>query len=78
MWLIRLTDAAQLEKVSAAFGGLAGEGSVNVLIWTTTPWTIPSSQAISMGADLEYCLVQCATESGPDAFNLAPRHYSNL
>ena len=60
-----VNDAAQIEKVSAAFGGLAGEGSVNVLIWTTTPWTIPSSQAISMGAELEYCLVQCATESGP-------------
>jgi isoleucyl-tRNA synthetase len=60
-----VNDAAQLEKVGAAFDGLPGEGSVNVLIWTTTPWTIPSSQAISMGADVEYVLVQCQTESGP-------------
>ncbi len=60
-----VTEAAQLNKVTAAFAGLPGEGTVNVLIWTTTPWTIPSSQAISMGADLEYSLVQCATEAGP-------------
>jgi len=60
-----VTDAAQLEKASVALSGLPGEGQVNVLIWTTTPWTIPSSQAISMGADLEYSLVQCATEAGP-------------
>ena len=62
-------DQEQLQKLAAAFGGLDGEGPVNFLIWTTTPWTIPSSQAISIGADLEYSLIQagskrliCATE----------------
>lgn len=59
-----LRDALQLDKAAEAFGTLPGEGEVNVLIWTTTPWTIPSSQAISMGAELQYSLVQCATESG--------------
>ena len=33
------------------------ERPVSVLIWTTTPWTIPSSQAISVGAEVEYQLV---------------------
>ena len=60
-----LRDALQLDKAATAFGTLPGEGEVNVLIWTTTPWTIPSSQAISMGAELQYSLVQCSTESGP-------------
>jgi isoleucyl-tRNA synthetase len=60
-----LRDAAQLDKAAAAFGTLPGEGEVNVLIWTTTPWTIPSSQGISVGTELQYSLVQCATESGP-------------
>lgn len=60
-----LRDAAQLEKATTAFGELPGEGEINVLIWTTTPWTIPSSQAISMGAELGYSLVQCMTEKGP-------------
>ena len=36
-----------------------GTGSVSVAIWTTTPWTLPSSQAVTLGAELDYALVQC-------------------
>ena len=60
-----VSDQQQLAKLSTAFDGLPGEGEVNMLIWTTTPWTIPSSQAISVGADLDYVLVQVVCESGP-------------
>jgi isoleucyl-tRNA synthetase len=60
-----VVDETQLSRVTEAFGGLTGEGQVNVLIWTTTPWTIPSSQAISIGPELTYSLVQCATDNGP-------------
>jgi len=60
-----IEDKTELEKLATAFGELAGEGSINLLIWTTTPWTIPSSQAISVGAELEYSLVQGTCESGP-------------
>ena len=60
-----VSDQQQLNKLSTAFDGLPGEGEVNMLIWTTTPWTIPSSQAISVGADLDYVLVQVVGESGP-------------
>ncbi|MDE0840805.1 MAG: isoleucine--tRNA ligase [Porticoccaceae bacterium] len=49
---------AQLAAVERAFSGMPGVGEIQVLIWTTTPWTIPSSQAISVGADLIYSLVQ--------------------
>ena len=52
----------QLQKLETAFSGLAGEGPVNFLIWTTTPWTIPSSQAISIGADLNYSLIQAGAK----------------
>ena len=30
----------------------------SVVIWTTTPWTLPSSQAVSVHAELDYVLVQ--------------------
>lgn len=42
--------------------GHAGQGPVSVVIWTTTPWTIPASMAVTLAADLEYALVQ--VESG--------------
>ena len=34
----------------------------SVVIWTTTPWTLPSSQAVSMHAELDYVLVQVNDE----------------
>ena len=30
----------------------------DILIWTTTPWTIPGNRALAYGADLEYILIQ--------------------
>lgn len=35
-----------------------GAGPVSVVIWTTTPWTLPASQAVSVHADLTYSLVE--------------------
>jgi len=38
-----------------------------VVIWTTTPWTIPVNQALAYGPEVEYVLVSFAkTEFGPD------------
>jgi isoleucyl-tRNA synthetase len=33
-------------------------------IWTTTPWTLPASLAISLGGDLEYALVEGPSHDG--------------
>ena len=41
---------------------LAGHGPVSVLIWTTTPWTLPSSQAVSVNSTLDYSVVQVNEE----------------
>ncbi|WP_273392197.1 isoleucine--tRNA ligase [Actinobacillus porcinus] len=35
-----------------------GKGKLSAVIWTTTPWTLPSNKAIAINADLEYQLVQ--------------------
>ncbi len=41
---------------------LSGEGKVSVVIWTTTPWTLPANQAVSLHAELDYVLVQAGNE----------------
>ncbi|MGH1485097.1 MAG: isoleucine--tRNA ligase [Cellvibrionaceae bacterium] len=41
---------------------LSGEGSVSVVIWTTTPWTLPASLAVSVNPELEYVVVQAGSE----------------
>ena len=39
-----------------------GQGEVSVVIWTTTPWTLPANQAVALNPELEYVVVQTATE----------------
>jgi isoleucyl-tRNA synthetase len=37
---------------------LEGYGDVYFLAWTTTPWTLPSNTALTVGAKIDYVLVQ--------------------
>lgn len=41
-----------------------GEGEVGIVIWTTTPWTMPANRAVSVHPEVEYSLVQCESEKG--------------
>jgi len=61
-----LDEAAVLSKFKAR-GASMGEGPVSAVIWTTTPWTIPSSQAISANGQLRYALVQLDASHAEDA-----------
>lgn len=55
-------EAALLAKLGVEG---SGEGVVHAVIWTTTPWTLPSSQAISVGAEIDYVLLQVTHEDSP-------------
>lgn len=48
------------------FDELSGEGDASVVIWTTTPWTLPSNQAVSLNPELEYLLVQLDLGQGAE------------
>ena len=39
-----------------------GQGKISAVIWTTTPWTLPSNRAIAINPELEYQLVQFGDE----------------
>jgi len=67
---VRFTAVDQA-KALALFGTDKGEGDVSVVIWTTTPWTIPANQAVSLNADLDYALVQVDAGNGPERMILA-------
>ena len=51
----RFQDNGALAK---AFGLSELAGEAFAVIWTTTPWTLPASQAISAGADVVYQLIE--------------------
>ncbi len=45
------------ELVNRIFGAEA-KGSIYAVIWTTTPWTLPANQAVSVNAELDYALYE--------------------
>ncbi|MCM0045406.1 MAG: isoleucine--tRNA ligase [Burkholderiaceae bacterium] len=57
---------AEPDKVAQAFGLASLPTSDGYLvIWTTTPWTIPSNQALNMHPEFDYALVQTERNGQP-------------
>ncbi len=44
--------------------GHEGKGPLAVVIWTTTPWTLPANRAVAVNPGLEYVVVQVETDRG--------------
>ncbi|HEY5341212.1 MAG TPA: isoleucine--tRNA ligase [Candidatus Aquilonibacter sp.] len=73
-------DAAQSEALLAALGADSAEGrnatgerKLSLLIWTTTPWTLPANVAIALRADATYGLYRVGDELLVLATALAPQ-----
>ncbi len=61
-----MIDVAYVAVDQAAIADVFGVGTdgapIAIPIWTTTPWTLPASLAVSLGAELDYVLVEAASE----------------
>ncbi len=57
-------DAVDGRALAERFGVDSGEAIVSVPIWTTTPWTLPASLAVTLGPDLDYVLVEGPSRGG--------------
>ncbi|MEG3135306.1 isoleucine--tRNA ligase [Rouxiella sp. T17] len=51
-------NAVDAEAVAAKFGATAFNGPISLVIWTTTPWTMPANRAVALNAEFAYQLVQ--------------------
>jgi len=67
----RVLDEAALWPRCHHVEGHSGEGPISVVIWTTTPWTLPANQAVALNAGLDYVVVQTTGEHGPERLILA-------
>ena len=56
----RVADPAELAR---RFDLAAIDGAARLVIWTTTPWTLPANQAVALHPDFQYALVR--TAKGP-------------
>lgn len=59
----KVVDDAVADKFDHP-AGHRGQGPIAIVIWTTTPWTIPANRAVAVNAGLSYSLVQ--VEQGPN------------
>ena len=59
--LFRLAGGA--EESNSPLGGQAGE-PLHVMIWTTTPWTLPGNRAVAVHPDYRYAVVALETAAG--------------
>ncbi|MBW8311995.1 MAG: isoleucine--tRNA ligase [Rhizobium sp.] len=57
-------DAFEPAALAAKFGAQAGDAVVAVPIWTTTPWTLPASLAVTLGPEVDYVLVEGPAREG--------------
>ncbi|GAB0119526.1 isoleucine--tRNA ligase [Acidisoma sp. 7E03] len=54
-------------------GGPAAIAGASVVIWTTTPWTMPGNRAIAYGPEIDYALIE-VTETAEGARAKAGEH----
>ena len=57
---------------------LVNEPDVALLVWTTTPWTLPGNMAAAVHKDLEYVKVRVKTEEGDEDVILAKERLAQL
>lgn len=49
---------------------LQGFGDIHILAWTTTPWTLPSNTALTVGPKIDYVLVKTFNQYTFEAVNV--------
>ena len=59
-------DSSQIGKIQKIFDTNQLTSNVAVVVWTTTPWTIPANQALNVNPDADYVLLKLQ----PNRFNL--------
>lgn len=53
------TVVAQFKAITATLPDfLQGLGDIHILAWTTTPWTLPSNTALTVGPKIDYVLIE--------------------
>src|SRR6056297_2856556 len=53
-----LFPAVDSDRLAKVFGVESVSDRAGIVIWTTTPWTIPANQAVSLNAELDYDLLR--------------------
>jgi isoleucyl-tRNA synthetase len=61
----RVADEGELSRRLGLARGEPGAVPADVVIWTTTPWTLPANQAVALRAEFVYVLAQVRLHGEP-------------
>ena len=61
-----------------SLGKLDGLGTVYMLVWTTTPWTLPENLMMCAGADIDYVVVRDLTDPERPCYVMAKARLSAI
>ena len=59
---VKFTVKDEAAFVAAFDAENVGQGDISIVIWTTTPWTLPANKAVALHPELDYALVQVGDE----------------
>ncbi len=71
---VRFTVADEADVLSRCHhspDNKVGQGPISAVIWTTTPWTLPANEAVSLHPELEYVIVQREDGDAPERLLVA-------
>jgi isoleucyl-tRNA synthetase len=54
----RVSNNRDLAKKLGLKAAQLGSAPVDIVIWTTTPWTLPANQAVALSPEIQYALVE--------------------
>ena len=71
-------DPAVTVRTAVKTGADPAWGKTYLLVWTTTPWTLPENLAICAGAELDYCVVRDLSDPEKPCYVMAEARVSTL
>jgi isoleucyl-tRNA synthetase len=66
-----VVDGGQLKTRIGGAGLSVDPSAISIVIWTTTPWTLPANQAVALNAELDYNLIEHDINGKPEYLVLA-------
>ncbi len=67
-----VADTADFATRSGIAASALATAAPAIVIWTTTPWTLPANEAVALGATIDYALARFPSRAGVEGEDDAP------
>jgi isoleucyl-tRNA synthetase len=67
----KAVDTADFARRTGVAPATLGSAAASVVIWTTTPWTLPANEAVALSREFEYAVLRIERARSPEFIVLA-------